>query len=173
MSREKLERAKVRNSPCESSIEPVLQKNNIQRQAYHGGAFVGNQVHKALKGKFITALTSALAEVVSKCCPELLRDAQEIAERYKRLMSQYSACSTMFSSIDAFDDEMIIRLDGHIKTFMATARREVVRRRLGNVTPKLHLLEDHIVLCIRRFGVGLGLLGEQGGEGLRHEMNIS
>ena len=55
---------------------------------------------------------------------------------------------------------------------MATARREVVRRRLGNVTPKLHLLEDHIVLCIRRFGVGLGLLGEQGGEGLHHEMNI-
>ena len=33
MSREKLERAKVKNGPCESSIEPVLQKHNIQRQA--------------------------------------------------------------------------------------------------------------------------------------------
>eukprot|EP00117_Sycon_ciliatum_P047207 scpid80269/ scgid33738/ len=34
------------SGPCEMSIEPILQQHYIQRQAYHGGAFIGNHVHK-------------------------------------------------------------------------------------------------------------------------------
>ena len=51
---------------------------------------------------------------------------------------------------------------------MTTVRHEVVDRRRGNITPKLHLLESHVVSSMRRFRVGLGLLGEQGREGLHH-----
>lgn len=54
---------------------------------------------------------------------------------------------------------------------MTTVRHEVVDRRRGNITPKLHLLESHVVSSTRRFRVGLGLLGEQGGEGLHAEFN--
>ena len=36
----------------------------------------------------------------------------------------------------------------------------------SSVTPKLHMLEEHILPCIRRWGVGFGLLGEQGTESI-------
>ena len=40
-----------------------------------------------------------------------------------------------------------------------------------NVTPKLHLLEDHVVEQLRKFKVGFGLLNEQGGELIHTEFN--
>ena len=87
-------------------------------------------------------------------------------------MEQHAACSEKFSVSTGVSDDDLTTLEGRITTFMATARREVVHRRRGHVTPKLHLLEDHVVPCMRRFGVGLGLLGEQGGQGIHHEMNL-
>ena len=41
----------------------------------------------------------------------------------------------------------------------------------GQHYPKLHVVERHVVPAIRRYGVGLGLLGEQGGESLHAEFN--
>ena len=40
-----------------------------------------------------------------------------------------------------------------------------------NITPKLHLLEDHAVSQLGKFGVGFGLLNEQGGELIHSEFN--
>lgn len=37
--------------------------------------------------------------------------------------------------------------------------------------PKLHMLEEHTVPWIKRFGFGMGLLGEQGGENCHREFN--
>ena len=50
--------------PCSSSIEPVLQQISISRLAYHGGAFVGNHVHRALQQDAISAIVSAPAGVM-------------------------------------------------------------------------------------------------------------
>ena len=86
-------------------------------------------------------------------------------------MLQYASCSKIFSVSRAVTDEELSLLDGRIITFMATARREVVAHNIGNITPKLHLLEEHVLSCMQRFHVGLGLLGEQGGEGIHHELN--
>ena len=44
-------------------------------------------------------------------------------------------------------------------------------RQKGNITPKLHLLEGHVVSATRRYGVGLGMFGEQGGESIHAEFN--
>lgn len=42
----------------------------------------------------------------------------------------------------------------------------------ATVTPKLHLLEDHMVPWIRKWGgVGFGLMGEQGAESIHAEFN--
>ena len=54
---------------------------------------------------------------------------------------------------------------------MLTGRHEIVQRQKGNITPKLHLLEGHIGSAMRRYGVGLGLLGEKGGESIHAEFN--
>ena len=34
-----------------SSLDSTLQYLNVKRQAYHGGTFVGNYIHKLLKVK--------------------------------------------------------------------------------------------------------------------------
>ena len=41
----------------------------------------------------------------------------------------------------------------------------------ATVTPKLHMLEEHVVPWIKRWGVGFGLLGEQGAESIHAYFN--
>lgn len=36
----------------------------------------------------------------------------------------------------------------------------------ATVTPKLHILEDHVVPWLRRWHIGAGLMGEQGAESI-------
>ena len=55
-----------------------------------------------------------------------------------------------------------------IKDFLRVYRESFLQ---ANITPKLHLLEDHAVEQLRRFGIGLGLLNEQGGELIHTEFN--
>ena len=40
-----------------------------------------------------------------------------------------------------------------------------------SVTPKLHMLEDHVVDFINKWKFGLGMYGEQGGESIHPEFN--
>ena len=40
-----------------------------------------------------------------------------------------------------------------------------------SVTPKLHMLEVHVVKFIDRWRIGLGMYGEQGGESIHPEFN--
>ena len=45
------------------------------------------------------------------------------------------------------------------------------RRTKATVTPKLHMLEDHVVPFIRMWRVGLGMMGEQGAESIHSRFN--
>ena len=40
-----------------------------------------------------------------------------------------------------------------------------------SVTPKLHMLEHHMTAFVKKWGVGLGIYGEQGGESIHAEFN--
>ena len=172
------ELAKLRHSndvlgPCEASIEPEeLQKNIIHRQAYRGGAFVGDHIHRALKPAVITAITEAPEIVIGDRCPALRNDGQVVSERYKSLFSQYAACRSSFSHFNKCGEEELQQLELFIASFLQKCRSEVVERGLGHITPKLHLLEEHTVPLIRRVHVGLGLLSEQGAEGIHAEFNL-
>ena len=56
---------------------------------------------------------------------------------------------------------------------MSAARHGIVDRKLGNITPKLHLLERHVVAAqMRHFGTGLGLIGEHGAESIHAKLNL-
>lgn len=59
--------------------------------------------------------------------------------------------------------------DSLTKDFMSAMRSQLPHQ---SITPKLHLLEDHIVPFIRRWHAGPGYLGEQGGESVHKEFNI-
>ena len=41
----------------------------------------------------------------------------------------------------------------------------------STVTPKLHMLEEHIVPWLKKWKVGFGLLGEQGAESIHAHFN--
>ena len=41
-----------------------------------------------------------------------------------------------------------------------------------NITPKLHLLEDHVVNFVEKWRSGFGFYGEQGGESIHSLFNI-
>lgn len=56
----------------------------------------------------------------------------------------------------------------NIKTFMAYYRSQFPT---STVTPKLHMLEEHVVPWIKKWGVGFGLLGEQGAESIHAYFN--
>ncbi len=56
--------------------------------------------------------------------------------------------------------------ENSIKDFMKAYRMANKR-----VTPKLHMLEDHIVPWIRRWGVGVGFHSEQGAESIHTHFN--
>ena len=92
-----MESSKQFRGPCAASIEPVLKAHNIQRQAYHGGAFVGNHVHRDLKPAVIKALTSAPLSVLTTRCPELEHDATAVKQRYESLFLAYANCTAKFS----------------------------------------------------------------------------
>ena len=72
------EKSKNFIGPCSASIEPVLQAHGIQRQAYHGGAFIGNHVHQALKADTISSIVSAPVTVITQRHPTLTSEAQAV-----------------------------------------------------------------------------------------------
>ena len=176
-----LSAAKVKNGPCTSSFEPVLSSNRIDRQAYHSGAFIGNHVHKALKNDVLKEIVSAPLALLHTFFhpPLLLSDRQhlllqhalELRERYASLFSAYAACRSIFATSERASPKLLQSLQGAITAFMALVRSEVIERQKKTITPKLHLLECHTVPCMERFGVCLGLLGEQGGESIHHKFN--
>lgn len=42
----------------------------------------------------------------------------------------------------------------------------------ATVLPKMHILEEHVVSWIRKWGVGFGLMGEQGAESIHTYFNM-
>ena len=62
--------------------------------------------------------------------------------------------------------KLFVHSDNNIKQFM-----EVYRRTGSSVTPKLHILEEHVVPWIRRWKVGVGFHSEQGAESIHTVFN--
>ena len=156
-----------KDGPCSSCYEPVLQMHRICRQPYHGGAFIGNHVKRALEPDVSQAISTAVIVAVEHVCPNSqdMKDASHIiADRYSTLFMQFAACRRQYSSCSGVTAQQITRFASDIATFMASVRKEIVGRGRGAITPKLHLLEDHVVPQMTHFSAGLGLFGEQGGE---------
>ncbi len=42
---------------------------------------------------------------------------------------------------------------------------------LASILPKMHILEDHVILWMRRWKVGSGIMGEQGAESIHAHIN--
>ena len=62
---------------------------------------------------------------------------------------------------------MLLTAD-NIKNFMSFDRSKFPNE---SVTPKLHMLEEHVVEWVKKWKAGFGLLGEQGAESIHSYFN--
>lgn len=61
-----------------------------------------------------------------------------------------------------------VLIGSNIKLFMEDYRCKFPQ---ATITPKMHLLEDHVVPWLRRWHVGFGFMGEQGAESIHASFN--
>ena len=63
--------------------------------------------------------------------------------------------------------------DKDIKAFLKHYREEFPKSKYpkASILPKMHLLEDHMVGWLKKYHLGLGLMGEQGAESIHAHLN--
>ena len=89
--------------------------------------------------------------------------------KFQELLTKYGKCHLIFNSaIHLFDDD-IMNLTTYITDFMTFLRSNWP---VASITPKLHMLEDHVVPFVTQWHVGCGFYGEQGGEAIHKTINI-
>uniref|UniRef100_A0A1X7USZ9 Uncharacterized protein n=1 Tax=Amphimedon queenslandica TaxID=400682 RepID=A0A1X7USZ9_AMPQE len=85
------------------SLDNALASFNVIRQAYHGGSFIGNHIHRALKPHNIRTLCSAImttADSLSRKDVELKGRAGEICTKYTDMFSLLEHVMKYMTAID-------------------------------------------------------------------------
>ena len=145
---------------CEKSVVVSLKSIGVERQAYYGGTIIGNQCHKLLKPQNVNVLCAAIPQIVLEKIGDGLvyQLAVEKCRNYSALIKNYGVCHIIFNSACLLTPTDIKRLEEDIKNFI-----DFLRRNWPNVkiTPKLHMIEDHIIPFVNHWKVGCGVYGER------------
>lgn len=105
------------------SLDEALKSFNVNRQAYHGGAFVGNHVHRALKvhqheffnilyvylflkESNITVLCSAPEKTAQQLSVALVSEANNIRQKYTVGFNLYSQCYHLYTKTSITSEEV-------------------------------------------------------------------
>ena len=132
-------------------------------------------------------LCEAVIQVARSHAPNLVEDATAIARKFQQAFNLFSRCHLVYDSAKLLEDTVINELGNHkhqhvytcntdscflteinIESFLNYYRDTFPA---ATVTPKLHMLEDHVVPFLRRWRVGFGFHGEQGAESLHAAFN--
>ena len=161
---------KLHDGPVISHLDAVLTENKITPEAYHGGALVGNHCNRYLRPD----VTEKIGAAVLRKTYELVDDhnihnkAHDTAEKFKQLNTYYGELHRRISHTLAVTDDDVDQAKVCINRYMAFYRQQFGEH---CVIPKQHFLETHCVEFLRKWKVGLGLLGEQGGEEMHAFIN--
>ena len=118
----------------------------------------------------------------------LLPKALSIKEKFKKALTLFAKCHTLYDGKALFTQEDIIILgakniyvaiiyftylyfyflDVSIRQFVEYYRTEFPT---ATFLPKLHFLEDHILPWVKQWQIGCGIMGEQGAESLHSCFN--
>ncbi|XP_057311202.1 uncharacterized protein LOC130649027 [Hydractinia symbiolongicarpus] len=160
----------IGSGPCVSSLDDTLQELGVERQAYHGKSFIGNHCHKMLKDGNIKYLCDRIPEIVQNQCDDqvLYLECQETCKKFEQLFKLYGSCHSIFNSSCIMTQEMLSNLETSINQFMCYLR---VNWPSIYISPKLHILEDHVLDFVNKWRTGLGFYGEQGGESIYHDLH--
>ena len=115
----------------------------------------------------------------------MAQPAQIVYERFKRALTLFSKCHHIYNSSQVSDEDIrnlskcnkvthahyntrFLLTELHVPEFL-TFYREAFPG--ATITPKLHMLEDHVVPWLEKWLVGFGLMGEQGAESMHASFN--
>ena len=156
--------------PVVRNLDKVLQENYIKLQAYHGRSMVGNHCHKYLKEEVTDKICDSVVSMTNSLIEHEPRRliARNISEKFKKLNKTYATVHTSISHSDTVTPAEIETIKSNIEQYMHNFRSLTDTK----ITPKQHLLECHCIPFIEKWGFGLGLLGEQGGEECHAFINI-
>ena len=147
-----------RDGPVVAHLETVLNSNNITIQAFHSCSFTGNHCNKYLSVyRDITSSVSAKAQSLTMNT-DIRKQATSIAKKYRTLNCLYSKVHTSVSHSRAINEDEIEEAEESIKKYILKFRKYC-----DVFTPKLHILEHHVIPWMEMYGYGMGLHGEQGG----------
>ena len=159
----------VRSGPVSSCLDPILNDHRIRPQAYHSRSFVGNHCHKYLTDIVYTHLTQAVIEETAKYTrsQDILDRAHIIKLNFDQLNSSFSHLHSKISHARSINPTDHQDIQDAIDTYLSTYRRLFPNKTI----PKQHILEHHCLPHIRKYGFGLGLLGEQGTENVHQTLS--
>ncbi len=116
------------------ALDRALASFNVQRQAYYGGTFVGNHVHRCLKVSVnctqITTsiiyvpiahnfqqkpqnnetLCSTVTDVAEQHAASLLPAARAVAVRFRQVFTLFESCHCIYDSSKMLEDSTIDEL---------------------------------------------------------------
>lgn len=159
-----------RKGPICSRLEAILVKHKIAVQSYHSRSFVGNHCHKYLSPNTY----EDLAQHVVKTSLDLSQNenlhvqTSYSAQIFKHLNKLFQTIHSLISHSNKIEDSSWLAIDKSIKTYMSFYRRKIK----SPVFPKIHFLEYHCLNWIKKYGFGLGLHSEHGGEQLHRSIAI-
>ena len=122
---------KLKDGPFYMSLERTLQELNVKRQAYHGGTFIGNHVHKLLKvrrldfiytialntclsqSKSITAICNAIFKIAETHSTAIQKAAGDVVAKFQQVLKLFSKCHRGYNSSTYKSDEDIDKLGKH------------------------------------------------------------
>ena len=164
----KTSKLEVGIGPCASSLDDLLKSFGVERQAYHGKSLIGNHAHIMLKPKNTKILCSGVSDIVHGKVGDsnIYITAQQDCLKYEKLFNLFNACHILYDSARELSDDDTESLEFAITSFMQYLRLNYPE---ASISPKLHLLEDHVVTFVKKWHCGLGFYGEQGRENIHHD----
>ena len=157
---------KLRSGPVTSSLEEVLENNNIIVQAYHSRSFTGNHCRKYIQDKVVKEMGDKIMSVVHSLVSDvdIVKDAECVRSKFTKLNSLYQDVHIRIAHSQYISPEDVEDHQAAINTYMAQYRSISPQ-----ILPKHHLLEDHVCQWINAWHHGMGLHGEQGGESIHRQ----
>ena len=153
---------KSRTGPISSQLDIINKDNNVVAQKYHGRAYIGNHCHTYFMNKVYELCSDAIVKKTHELTKntDILRECNQIKQNFDSMNTVYREVHIQISHSEMICEYNLQFIDTLIHQYMSLYRAFFP----GKVIPKQHFLEYHCVPWIARYGFGLGLHGEQGGE---------
>ena len=150
------------SGPVSASLEPILESLRVTSRPYHGGAFTGNHCHKYVASKVYEKLTDEIIKQTQLYTldPFIIDHAHIIKLKFDTINKAFYKIHLAISHTNHIAQDSIDSLQQDIDNYMHIFNTHFP----GNLLPKHHILHKHVIPHIRRYGFGMGLLGEQGTE---------